>query len=141
MKFVVDGEPTGKGRPRFSRHSNYVITYTDGKTAMSENIIRIEYIRQCGNIKHETGALSISVIAYCGIPSQKNKKTKAAMESGEIRPTKKPDASNILKLIEDALNGVAYRDDSQITDARIEKYYSIKPRLEIQIESLGVNLH
>ena len=32
----------------------------------------------------------------------------------EIRPTKRPDLDNIAKAVLDALNGLAYQDDSQI---------------------------
>lgn len=36
------------------------------------------------------------------------------MLKGRLSPTKKPDADNIIKIILDALNCVAYRDDAQI---------------------------
>lgn len=36
------------------------------------------------------------------------------MINGYVFPTKKPDGDNIIKAILDALNGAAYRDDSQI---------------------------
>lgn len=51
---------------------------------------------------------------------------------------KKPDLSNLIKLIEDALNKVAYRDDSQIF--RYDdpgKYYSLRPRLEIEVRGMN----
>ena len=50
--------------------------------------------------------------------------------------TSKPDASNILKMYEDILNGIAYKDDSQIFSCLCENFYSDKPRVEIQIISM-----
>lgn len=38
--------------------------------------------------------------------------------------TKRPDLDNLCKLVGDALNGVAYRDDSQIVAALIQKRFS-----------------
>ena len=35
--------------------------------------------------------------------------------------TKKPDVDNVLKLILDGLNGTAYKDDKQVTEAHIKK--------------------
>jgi Holliday junction resolvase RusA-like endonuclease len=59
------------------------------------------------------------------------------MVGGRIRPTKRPDVSNVIKIIEDALNGLAYRDDSQIVRVVGEKYYSDSPRVEVEICSLS----
>ena len=56
------------------------------------------------------------------------------MVAGDIRPTKTPDYDNIGKIISDALNGVAYRDDAQIVEANISKYYSNLPRVEVMID-------
>lgn len=46
-------------------------------------------------------------------------------------PTKKPDLDNVLKSVLDGLQGVAYKDDKNITNARIRKRYGEEPRLEI----------
>ena len=56
------------------------------------------------------------------------------MLAGEIRPVKRPDLSNIIKTVEDALNGLAYLDDKQLVDyGPSGKWYSDRPRLEIEI--------
>lgn len=55
------------------------------------------------------------------------------MLDGQIRPTKKPDSDNILKAVADALNQVAYRDDKQIVDTQVRKFYSETPRTVISI--------
>lgn len=57
----------------------------------------------------------------------------AGHAGGLIRPTKKPDIDNITKAILDALNKVAYKDDSAIVRFSIEKYYSDSPRVEVTI--------
>ncbi len=51
-------------------------------------------------------------------------------KNGDLRPaaplwpTKAPDADKLMRSIGDALNGVCYRDDSQICDATIRKRYT-----------------
>jgi Holliday junction resolvase RusA-like endonuclease len=50
-----------------------------------------------------------------------------------MRPTKRPDWDNLGKLVSDSLNGLAYKDDSQIVEATAAKYYSDRPRVEIEI--------
>ncbi len=58
--------------------------------------------------------LEISILALFPIPKYVSRKTKELMLNGRLFPTKKPDADNIIKVILDALNGLSYRDDSQI---------------------------
>lgn len=55
------------------------------------------------------------------------------MNMGKIFPTKKPDIDNVIKVIADALNGVAYDDDKQIIDVSARKVYSETPRVDVRI--------
>ena len=48
-------------------------------------------------------------------------------------PVKKPDCDNIAKAILDALNGLAYEDDSQIVSAVILKRYGFPARVEVML--------
>ena len=73
---------------------------------------------------------------FVEIPKSYTKKKKAAIEAGELRPAKKPDVSNYIKLIEDACNGILYIDDSQIVEVLGRKFYSETPRIEIEIIEL-----
>ena len=58
---------------------------------------------------------------------------RAAKLAGAIRPTKKPDIDNCIKIIADALNGLAYVDDTQIVGVTAEKFYAEIPRVEVEI--------
>jgi len=52
----------------------------------------------------------------------------------KARPTGRPDLSNLVKLVEDALNGNAYRDDSRIVAyGKTEKDYDDQARTIVRI--------
>ena len=55
------------------------------------------------------------------------------MERGEIFPTVKPDCDNIIKIVCDALNGLAYRDDSQVVAVTCQKKYGVEPAVHVVI--------
>lgn len=48
----------------------------------------------------------------------------AAAEAEALLPTQKPDASNLVKQLEDSINMLVYEDDCQITDLRVKKRWS-----------------
>ena len=48
-------------------------------------------------------------------------------------PTTKPDGDNILKVVLDALNGLAYDDDRQVVKMCIIKAYGVNPGLVVQV--------
>jgi Holliday junction resolvase RusA-like endonuclease len=77
--------------------------------------------------------VSASIDAYYQIPKSTPKARREGMISGLIRPTKKPDIDNVAKAICDSINGVAYRDDSQIVCIIAEKRYAETPRVRVTI--------
>lgn len=134
--FVVPGEPTGKGRPRVVHAGNRSMAFTPEKTVLYENLVKLEYQRQsCGEV-FGGQCVRIEVKAYYAVSKSDSKRTRAAKLAGKIRPTKKPDIDNVFKIVADALNGIAYDDDSQIVAASIEKHFDVSPRVEISIEAV-----
>lgn len=135
VSFTVLGDPMGKGRPRHTTMAGFAKPYTPAETASYENLVKIEYRRQCGTLKFEKDVpLDVRITAYFQIPESASKKKKALMEAHKIRPTKKPDQDNINKIVCDALNRYAYHDDAQVVDCQIRKFYSHNPRLVITIQ-------
>ena len=123
-QFEVLGEPIGKARPRVTRWG----AYTPQKTTDYENLIRSAYKGE-----YHTGYLQVDVVAYFKVPKSVSRKKRLQMLDREIKPAKKPDIDNVLKIVLDSLNKVAYKDDAQVISASIAKYYSDNPRLEIAI--------
>lgn len=137
IQFTVWGEPVGKGRPRFSGRNGFTSTYSPKTTVEYENLVKTAYKTQCGNAKFvENVMLDMRVYAYLSIPKSASKKKKEQMRIHKLRPTKRPDMDNILKIIADGLNKLAYHDDAQIVDAMVRKFYSDRPRVEITIQSI-----
>ncbi len=95
-------------------------------------------MRDCYRIKNTVnkqfvGAVRARITAYFMIPRSATKRDRAGMIAGVILPTKKPDLDNIAKAILDALNGIAYHDDSCVTEVTVRKLYSEDPRVEVEL--------
>ena len=134
VEFTIVGEPCAKGRPRFVTINGHAKAYTPKETVSYENLIKMEYRMKYGLQRFgDTQPLLMCVKAYYSIPKSTSKKNRQLMLDKKIRPTKKPDWDNIGKIVADSLNGVAYRDDAQVVDAFVRKYYSETPRVEITI--------
>lgn len=138
VAFEVPGNPRGKGRPRATVTAGHARMYTDAKTRSEEAVIR-DMASQImdGRVPYEE-AVVLTMIAYRQIPTSFSKKKRADAEGGVLLPTTKPDADNLLK-ISDALNGIVFRDDSQVVTAIIHKRYSERPRLLIDVQGTVAN--
>lgn len=134
VSFVIPGPPKGKARPQFSRAGNYVRTYTPEKTRKYEELIQWAYRQARGGKFEKDVPIDIRVFAYYPIPESTSKKKRGAMIDQIIRPTKKPDADNVAKCVMDALNTVAYHDDSQVVDFQFRKFYSANPRVVVVMQ-------
>ena len=131
VKFVILGPPKGKARPRVTKSGH---AFTPKETSVYENLVRIEYRRQCNDFMFPPDAyLDVRIIAYYGIPKSASNKRKAMMRAHQIRPTLKPDWDNVGKIICDSLNQIAYKDDSQIVDAQVRKFYDDNPMVVVTI--------
>lgn len=122
MEFIVEGDPQGKARPRFSRKSGTV--YTPAKTAKYEKEIRQSFLAAGGKLIPDGSYVAVTVDAYFKIPKSYIKRKRLACEQSIKRPDKKPDIDNILKVVLDALNKVAYEDDKQVIEVICRKWYS-----------------
>lgn len=131
VDFTIDGKPQGKGRPRLS----YGRIKTPEQTVIYENYIKLLYRSQVK--EYFEGPIKMIINCYYPIAKSDSKKKKEQKLSGSIRPHNiKPDADNVIKAICDALNGIAYHDDTQIVELAASKNFSDKARVEVTIESI-----
>lgn len=130
ISFTVLGKPQGKARPRFDSRSGRA--YTAKATRDYEEHVRLSYIQSCGNVRL-SGEIEAHIIAFFPIPKSTSKSKLAAITEGKISPTVKPDVDNIIKSVLDALNGLAYKDDSAVVRVSAWKKYSESPRVIVRL--------
>ena len=121
-KFTIYGKAQAKQRPRFTKGGHI---YTPQETLQYENVVRYSYIASKG--KCYENALKMRVVVFYAT-KYKNKKGQYRIE--------RPDLSNIVKSIEDGLNGVAYKDDAQIVVLEAEKRYGDEFKVEVEISEV-----
>lgn len=129
--FIVFTNPVGKGRPKFRRVGNFVQTYSPKKTVTQEQ--EIANVAKAAMGKEEPLETPITVCIYFRMPIPKSyskKLTKDCLDGLE-RHLKKPDLDNMAKLVLDSLNGIVYKDDSQITNLHLRKVYAETPAIEV----------
>ncbi len=82
-------------------------------------------------------AVKMTILAYFAIPKSFSKKKQNEALEGKLRPLTKPDADNIAKIICDALNDIAYKDDTQIVELTIIKQYASEPKVKITLSEFN----
>lgn len=99
----------GSMRPRARVMGGHAQVYNDPRHRKAMEIIASRYLAARGTIRANfAGPVLMSLVSHRHVPPSWPRRRRGEQDIA------KPDASNILKLVEDALNGIAYRDDSQI---------------------------
>lgn len=113
-RFRVDGKVVGKARPRVTLRGGFARAYTPKKTKEAEERIRAAFL-EAGGMKHK-GAVVVYIEVYRTLPKSTPKKIVSADD------IVKPDVDNIAKVVLDALDGLAYDDDSQVVGLNVRKH-------------------
>ena len=104
--FVIPGEPVSKQRAQVTRNGH---AYTPAKTKAAEDKIRKTWT-QCNypvRVLKATDSFAAETLFFCGDRRRK-------------------DVDNLLKLVMDALNGLVWKDDSQVAEALTKRIYVTK---------------
>ena len=131
-KFEVLGEIVGKERPRVNMYTYRV--YTPNKTKDYEFLVQQYFRMQYPKYETLKGRISINIIAYLKIPQSTSKTKIQEMLENKISPTKKPDVDNIAKSILDAMNGLVFEDDNQVSKISVEKRFALEEKAVIEVE-------
>jgi len=131
-EFEVPGTIKGKGRPRVNSYTGTV--YTPTTTKDYEYLVEQYFLLKYPKFKPLEGRLSVSITATFNIPKSTKKQDISKMLENTISPTKKPDIDNIVKIILDAMNKFAFKDDTQITKLSVEKIYGTEEKILVSIE-------
>lgn len=136
ISFTIPGQPVAKGRPKFARRGAFVTTYTPEKTRSYENLVKMAASAAMEGQEPSAAPLKLIVGLQLQIPASWSVKRRAAAAAGAIKPTKKPDADNVLKGIKDGCNGIVWRDDAQVVAIMIEKRYSEAPMATVTVQEM-----
>lgn len=131
-EFEVIGEIKGKARPRLNTYTGSI--YTAQNTKDYEELIRQYFLIKYPRYTSFENRVSVKILACFRPPKNASKKDKENMLNGNLTPTKKPDIDNIVKVILDALNTIAFKDDNQVTKLEIEKVYGEEEKVIVKIE-------
>jgi len=134
ISFIIPGQVSGKGRPKFARRGKFVTAYTPQKTRAMESVVKEYAALAMANKGLLDGPLSLKIEVFQHCPASWSKKRKAAA----CWVTGKPDADNIIKLIGDSLNGIVWTDDSQIAALGFSRVYTSGPeQVWVTVKGLG----
>lgn len=130
INIYVAGQPVGKARPRVTRSGR---VYTPKKTQQAEDGIQQAAREAMQGQQMIEGPIYISAAFNMAIPASWTKGKQTQARNDELMPTTKPDLDNLTKTVLDALNGIVYRDDSQVVQLALSKRYSDQPGMFITI--------
>lgn len=132
VTFDLEGPPQGKGRARSTASGRH---YTPDKTVSYETRLAWTFRQAAPSWVPLAGPVRIMVTAVFNPPQSITDRQRREIAAGNLFPTVKPDLDNVLKIVADGLNGIAYIDDKQIVRANLLKVYrtDIPAKLTITI--------
>jgi Holliday junction resolvase RusA-like endonuclease len=129
INFIIYLLPKGTPRPRLSSRSRtfYVLGARDNREIFDKFMANQDF-------PIITTPCKFKCASYLPIPKQFTKIDTLLAEMGLIRPINRPDWDNLGKTYSDMIQGTLLYEDSLIIEGTSKKFYSIKPRIEIELE-------
>lgn len=129
ITFTIDHVPVAKGRARSTRSGHH---YTPQKTRDFEALVRDVVKWECADrniLEPSLDPIAIEINFMFKIPKSWPKKK---ADNAKLH-TSKPDLDNLEKAICDAMNGIVYKDDSQICMKQTKKVWGEKDEITVKI--------
>lgn len=133
IELEIMGKPLGKARPRVTRNG----TYTPKKTVNYENLIRWTFQSKFPNHKPFEGYIEAEIKAIFDVPKSYSKKKTLELLNKSCNYDHKPDLDNVAKIVLDSLNGIAYKDDSQVTVLKVIKEYGEQAKIIVKLDDIS----
>ena len=150
IRIVLYQEPQGAKRPRYrfinrsniiseaKANPNYIHVYSPDASYNHDYMKRIVSNEELDNLKQLICTpCDVEYRAYFPTPKSYNRIETFIAEIGLDRPIHKPDFDNIEKVYADMYNGNVWLDDCLTIRGVIDKFYSILPRVEIDLNYLN----
>lgn len=132
MNLKLKKKQLENGRPRFSYKMGRM--YTPPATQKFEQKVKNAFLEKYTLKELSDKPIKAVIIAEFEPPKSISKKKRLELIEEVIDYTKKPDIDNISKIILDALNGIAYKDDNQISKLEVIKRYSYENKIIVKLE-------
>lgn len=131
IAFSVPGDPVPQPRARITTRGKYGHAYTPSSHPIHAYRARIAAAaRAAGATPTEDAPLTLIVDLVWARPKSHYRKGGLRSDAPKLP---RPDCSNVLKGIEDALNGIAWIDDTQVGRVVAEKSYGSDGRTTVRI--------
>ena len=137
ITFSIPGEPVAKGRAKVTTIGGHARMYTPAKTERYEAKVAMFARDAMGDRNLFDGPVALDLTLYMAVPASWSKKKRDLALSGALIPTTKPDCSNVLKSVEDGMNGIVYLDDKQIADLCVSKRCCERPSVMVTVGALS----
>lgn len=136
--YTILGNPVAQGRARSAIINGHAVHYDPKKSKVAKEDIKSQIVRQNPEY-HDSGPLSLEVTFEIPRPKSHYRANGQLKGNAPIHCDKKPDASNYLKGLEDALNGILWKDDSQLAIVSMRKRYAAKePKTTLTVMCLDL---
>ena len=132
IEFFVPGKPVPMARPRVTRTGH---AYTPKACAEYKAIVAAAAREAMKGREMLTDAVQVRVGFYFPIPKSWRAGKALAARHGMFPHTARPDLDNLYKAVTDAMNGIVYKDDSQIIFCTVGKRYRDKAGVSVRVES------
>jgi Holliday junction resolvase RusA-like endonuclease len=137
LKLTVYTVPVAQPRQRMTIVAGHVHNYTPADSPVNTYKADLRRaVRDAGLSQVIDAPVRLTWRAYLPRPKRLMRRSDP---DGPVPHTSKPDLDNIAKATRDALNRLAWRDDSLLYEETGAKYYCEKdglPRVELEIEEL-----
>lgn len=130
INFVVPGIPTAWARAG----AKGAVRFTPAKQRNFMAAVKTICAAAMRGAPPLSGPIEMSVKAAYPWPKSMTPKKRAL--SGASWKTSRPDADNCAKIVADAINGIAFQDDAQITSLHVWKVMDDRPGLSVRIVGL-----
>lgn len=149
ITFTIPGKPRGQGRPRATAIGKSARVYKAKNDRLYESRVQEAFYAAVAASGEEwkplKGPVLLWVTAVYAPPSSMKKAHRAWFQEHvdwllrlqPVHRTQRPDLSNVVKAVEDGLQGLGFLDDKQIIFISACKQYGSDSYVEVTIEELN----